>query len=183
MTDKAWRAFVVFRDIGPQRTIDQAAELLGYSSNNNTTLARWSTRYNWVRLCTEHDHRELRQALGQRNVIRERATQELVDALPIAIQTMLNIMLDQTKIPILNRDGSPMTDPDGNQLFRFVVRASTRLDAAKTVSAIAGLVPVKRMEVKDTSGETLDEAAGLIKSLTPQQVEAVIEAVAKDDAD
>jgi hypothetical protein len=179
MTSKAWRAFQVYRDLGPQRSLRVLAEKLDYSGE--ALVKRWSALYEWQRLCTEHDHRQLREQLGRRSVQREGAMQQVIDALPNALRTILSIMNDDNRIPILNRDGSQMKDADGNALYRPTVQASTKLAAAQALAGIAGLVPVKRMEVKDTSGETLDEAAGLIKALTPQQVEAVIEAVTKDD--
>jgi hypothetical protein len=54
MTPSAKAAFKVFRDMGPDRTLPAAAELLGRKSASG--LQGWSSKYEWVRLCAEYDH-------------------------------------------------------------------------------------------------------------------------------
>lgn len=52
-TPKAWEAFNVYRELGPGRSIRQAAEKLGKS---DTVLDRWSARWSWVARCAEWDN-------------------------------------------------------------------------------------------------------------------------------
>jgi hypothetical protein len=44
-TAKAFEAFVVYRDLGTDRTIAQAAEILG---KHPTQLAKWSCKHGWI---------------------------------------------------------------------------------------------------------------------------------------
>lgn len=45
-TDKSWEAFVVYRDLGADRTLDKVAKVLGKS---NGLIERWSQKHEWVR--------------------------------------------------------------------------------------------------------------------------------------
>ncbi len=183
MTPKAAVAFEVYRDLGPSRSLAQVSKLMGTALSN---LNAWSAKYEWVRLTTEHDHAELREDLGKREIIRERGTQQLVDAIPRAVKTLVDIMEDTRQLPILDRQGNQMRGAatkegkPGALLFKSLVKASTRANCAEKVLGIAGLVPVKRMIVEDRSGEALDAAANVLRAMTKRQVDRLIEDL--DDA-
>ena len=174
MTPKAQVAFEVYRDLGPSRSLAQVSKLMGTALSN---LNAWSAKYEWVRLTTEHDHAELREGLGKREIIRERGTQQLVDAIPRAVKTLVDIMEDTRQLPILDRQGNQMRGAatkegkPGALLFKPLVKASTRANCAEKVLGIAGLVPVKRMIVEDKSAEALDAAAAILRSMSPKQVD------------
>lgn len=169
MTPKAQVAYQIYRDLGPARTLSQVAQLQGRSGN--TQLERWSAKYEWVRLCAEHDHAELRGALGQRSIVRERALQRLVDSMDQAVVVLLDIMADNSQVPVLDRQGEQMTDDEGNGLYRYQVRASTRAQCAEKVLALGGLVPTKRTVVMDRTCEELDEAASVLESMHPDDLD------------
>ncbi|MDE2103303.1 MAG: hypothetical protein KGL39_39045 [Patescibacteria group bacterium] len=52
MSSKAYRAFIVYRDLGPSRSLKEAAQLCG---TVRSTLERWSAQHEWVRLVADHD--------------------------------------------------------------------------------------------------------------------------------
>lgn len=51
-TPKAFEAFCVYRDLGPERSIAKAGKQLG---KNRVTLEQWSSKYEWVKRCTAWD--------------------------------------------------------------------------------------------------------------------------------
>jgi hypothetical protein len=178
MTSKAKAAFDVYLEMGAKRTLVKLAELTGHAKS---TIEGWSSRYEWTRRVKEHDHAHLREQLGQREIVREHSLQRLVDISPEAVEVVYRIMTDDTKLPILNRQGEHATDKKGNLLWKPGVRASTKLEAAKTALGIAGLVPVRRMEHVDRSGEQLDAAANVLRAMTPRQIDRLIESLDEDD--
>ena len=51
-TPKAFEAFCVYRDLGPERSIVKAGNQLG---KNRVTLEQWSSKYEWVKRCAAWD--------------------------------------------------------------------------------------------------------------------------------
>lgn len=171
MTDKAESAFEIYRDMGPTRTLKGAAELMGKHVGQ---LNRWSARYQWARLCEEHDHGDLKEKLSQRETVRETALQTILDRMQIAIDKVFDVLTDDSKLPVLDRQGEHLTGPDGEPLYRPVVKPSTQLMAAQLVLGIGGLVAVKRTETINRTGEDLDRAAGIMSTMTPEQLKRLV---------
>ncbi len=170
MTPRAKIVFEVYRDLGPSRTLREAIAL---TDSRKPTVEDWSSKYEWVRLVTEHDHKELKEALASRVLVRERAAQKMIDGMDQAADVLLEIALDRSVLPVLDRQGEHMRGPAGDDgspgelLYRPVVRASTRANCAEKVMGLGGLVPVKRTEIIDRTGEDLDEAAAFMESMHP----------------
>ncbi len=181
MTPRARAAFRIYRDLGPGRTLRQVTELLGKRSPS--TVRGWSARYDWADLVAEHDHAQLREAFGQREIVKERALQTLIDRMHEAAETLYAIMTDDKSVPILDRHGEIALDENGEPLQRPTVKASTRLEAAKTLLGLAGLVPVKRTEHVDKTAEQLDQAAAVLRTCSPEQLEAFMEILGSGDDD
>jgi hypothetical protein len=175
MSGLAQDAFEVYRDIGPSRTLAQAAKLLERKSD--AQLRTWSAKFGWVGLCAEHDHKELKKSLSLREVVRQQAQQQLVDGMSLAAGVLMEIMLDRSMLPVLDRQGEHMRGPagpngePGELLFKPVVKPSTRANCAEKVLGLAGLVPVKRVEVADTTGEELDAAAAALENMHPDDLD------------
>ena len=172
MTPKARAAFDVYLEMGLTRTLRELGELTGHSKS---TIRGWSSRYEWTRKAKEHDHQHLKEQLGEREIVKERNLQRIVDISDEAISVVYDIMTDKGKLPLLNRQGEHAVDDKGNKIWKPTVKASTRLEAAKTILGIGGLVPVKRMEHIDKSGEQLDAAANVLRAMSPKQVQRLIE--------
>lgn len=173
MTPKAQAAFEIYRDLGPGRSLDRVAEL---SSVRRRSLSDWSSKYEWVRLVTEHDHRALKEALASRVLVRERATQKMIDGMDKAADVLLEIALDRSVVPVLDRQGEHMRGPakedgsPGELLYKPVVKPSTRANCAEKILGLGGLVPVKRTIIEDRSSEDLDEAAAAMESMHPDDL-------------
>ena len=174
MTGKASVAYDLYCAMGPTRSLSTLAEQMGHPPGYLGQLKRWSARYGWQRLAAEHDHAALREGLGQREIVKERALQMLVDWLPEAAQTLYDIMTDSDRLPILDRHGEQALDPDGQPMYKPAVAVSTRLEAAKALMGIGGMVPVRRTEHVDRTEESLDAAANVVRSLSPAQVDGLI---------
>lgn len=180
MTPRVRAAFEVYRDLGPTRRLIDAAKLINRS---HSLLQEYSAKYEWTRLVTEHDHAELREALGKREIVRERGTQRLVEMIDDAVTVLHGVMMDQRQIPILDRQGVHMEGPDGELLYRPLVKASTRAQAAEKILGIAGLVPVKRTETVDRTAESLDAAAAVLRSMSPRQIDQLLAILDGDDGE
>ena len=167
-TAKAQSAFTLYRDMGPGRSLRGLAELLHRRPSYIRTLKGWSAAFHWQERVAEADHAELRESLGQRKIVREQTLQRLIDAMDLATDVLIQIVTSTETIPILDRHGKAVG-------VRPLVAASTKLEAASRILGIAGLVPIKRTEVVETTGEALDEAADLARSLTDDQLSAMIE--------
>ncbi len=179
MPAKARAAFEVYRDMGPTRTLPALAELLGRKSASG--LKAWSSRHDWTRLCAEHDHAELREALGKREILKERTLQKMVDRSDEAAEVLYEIMTDRSVLPVLDRQGEQVRGPDGEPLYKPVVKPSTRAMCAEKILGIGGLVPVKRTETVDRTGESLDAAAAVLQSMSPKQLVQLQKILGGDD--
>lgn len=51
-TARAFEAFAVYRDLGPNRSIRKTGQALG---KNLTTIGEWSVKYDWVNRCAAWD--------------------------------------------------------------------------------------------------------------------------------
>lgn len=71
-TDKAWEAFLIFRDMGPSRTVVGVQRKLGKADG---TIQRWSTGHNWRERVKPYDRHVDKMAVA---AYTERAT-ELMD--------------------------------------------------------------------------------------------------------
>jgi hypothetical protein len=170
MTATQRAAFVVYRDLGPSRRLKDAAKLLGKS---NSLLEGYSAKHDWTRLVLEHDHKELKEDLAARVLVRERATQKLINNMDQAAGVLVEVMLDRSVLPVLDRQGAHIRGPAGDDgspgelMYRPVVQPSTRAIAAEKVLGLGGLVPVKRTIIEDRTDEDLDEAAAFMESMHP----------------
>jgi len=52
-SSKAYRAFCVYRDLGPDRSIDKAMAAVG--QKNRRTWGEWCSKYNWVERAAAYD--------------------------------------------------------------------------------------------------------------------------------
>ncbi len=173
MTATQRAAFVVYRDLGPSRRLKDAAKLLKKSAS---LLEGYSSKHDWTRLVIEHDHKELKEDLAARVLVRERATQKMINNMDQAAGVLVEVMLDRSVLPVLDRQGVHIRGPAGDDgspgelMYRPVVQPSTRAIAAEKVLGLGGLVPVKRTIIEDRTGEDLDEAAAFMESLHPDDL-------------
>lgn len=56
---RAFQAFVAYRDLGPDRSLTKAGEMLG---KNTTTIGQWSSKFGWVERARAWDGHVVRLA-------------------------------------------------------------------------------------------------------------------------
>lgn len=56
-SSRAYHAFCIYRDLGPQRSLEKVREELRKEGKriSKTLIFRWSTKYNWVERATAYD--------------------------------------------------------------------------------------------------------------------------------
>lgn len=54
-TSKAYNAFVIYRDMGPGRSLEKVCQNLSKRPHYITILKEWSSRHGWVARCLAHD--------------------------------------------------------------------------------------------------------------------------------
>lgn len=52
-TAKAYAAFCVYRDLGPSRSLEKAAQAMGYKSRKNFSV--WHSKHEWVKRAEAYD--------------------------------------------------------------------------------------------------------------------------------
>ncbi len=61
-TARAYQAFAIYRDMGPERSLAKAGQKLG---KNLTTITGWSTKYGWVERAAAFDAEAARRATAK----------------------------------------------------------------------------------------------------------------------
>lgn len=79
-TAKSWAAFVIYRDLGPARSIAAAVEEMGRPPGYARWAEKWSVRYDWVARAEAFDAWEDEQRQAQRQLAREEARDVFVEA-------------------------------------------------------------------------------------------------------
>lgn len=76
--DKAWKAFVAYRDLGVERTLREAAKAVGLTLGH---VGRWSAQHQWKRRAEEMDRHLDRVAQHEREAaIKEMARKHVMAA-------------------------------------------------------------------------------------------------------
>lgn len=97
-TSKAYEAFSVYRDLGTNRSITKTAQTL---NKNRTTIAEWSTKYEWVKRAAAWDSEQdriARQAQVEEIKKMRKRHADIANAMLIkAAQALKNIPQDEIK--------------------------------------------------------------------------------------
>ena len=119
-SDKAWRAFCLYKSLGTRRSIRRAAAAYyNVDENNGVSAARqrnfeaWSSRFRWVERCRAFDDYEEEQ----RQIIRREAIQKMEERhASIAVQTQAKAL---EALQLLQ-----VADLDANAIIRYLVEAT-----------------------------------------------------------
>ena len=96
-TSKAYEAFTVYRDLGTNRSITKTSQTL---NKNRTTIAEWSTKYDWVKRAAAWDSEQdrIRQAQVEEIKKMRKRHADIASAMLIkAAQALKNIPQDEIK--------------------------------------------------------------------------------------
>lgn len=81
-TDKSWRAFCVYRDMGAERSLRKTADRIYGEGASLGWMDKWSSGYGWVARCAAYDAHLDRIALEEREESIRQAERTLSEALP-----------------------------------------------------------------------------------------------------
>jgi hypothetical protein len=94
---KAFSAFCVYRDMGPNRSLAKTAHTMNRPPGYKQTLWEWSTKYEWRSRCLDYDRHIEKVAQSEKeNAIREMADRHARDA--VKIQQMVMEALETTSL-------------------------------------------------------------------------------------
>lgn len=167
---KAWQAFVMYRDMGFDRTMEGVRLSLTKPSGYLRQLQEWSIRFEWVkraRLYDDHIERSARAAAERSIPLWEQRRQESLEAnmaLAAKLRDRLSEMLDHpiTKEVIKEFDGKTVTYIiPANWSFSSIanmVKVVAELEAATIGEAMQGA----GHETFDVESATIDELRAFI---------------------
>lgn len=167
-TLKAFQAFGEYLLLGPKRSIGKLAAKEG----RRRTLEGWSSRNRWQDRVAAWDTEQLAKAMQDRSRLQERARQRLIDQVEKAVDTLFELLRGDlralgTTTPILDRHGEEVGQAP-------LVKASTRLQAAKEILDRAGVMVPKRIELTGADGkELILNAQAAVSKLTDEQLKAL----------
>lgn len=202
-TSKAKAAWEIYRDMGPDRSLAKVVEAMGSKRGYIQQLKRWSARYDWPGRATRHDHEALREALGERVIVREQVVQSMVERAMRAAEILYTIaegrVPDGDKEPVLDRHGEVMTmiltdehgepkldeagEPMRQPVTRPVVKPSTRMEAATRILGNVGIVPPKRMELSGPDQSVLRLGVEVVSKMSDRSLEALAILLEDDEDD
>jgi hypothetical protein len=165
---KAFSAFKIYRDLGPQRSLQKTAEAYYGCVKNLAQIGRWSSGFDWVERAKSHDawlemvrreaveEHERRQATSEaerRGRIRER--------LLTAAEAMGDQVVEMARWPLSRRE-VVQEDAEGRpvavKIYPSRWSKRTTLDLVQAVSKI--LEDQELVERVEALEESLDETGG-----------------------
>lgn len=103
-TPRAYEAFCIYRDLGPNRSIAKTVQKLG---KNKTTLEQWSAKYEWVKRATawdaEQDRIVRQQQLEDIKKMRKQHADVAYAMILKAAQALKRIPVDEIKASDISR--------------------------------------------------------------------------------
>ena len=128
-TNRAYNAFLTYRNMGALRSLSKAAEMfygkVNYFIKPSSKLrqfAGWSSTHNWVSRCSDFDIEEERLRIEQkRKDIREMDRRQAKDGMEMSKIGMYNIKLHAMDDPPKDKDGNIIKPkipvPESTRLF------------------------------------------------------------------
>lgn len=107
-SEPAWEAFRRYRDLGPQRSINEVGRALAKSGS---LIDRWARVHQWrARITAYENHRDR----ARRVAARQRETKLTDDHLAAANALMIQALTRLRPTPVLDNAGAPILQPDGS---------------------------------------------------------------------
>ena len=162
-TNKAWKAFGDFLQLGGSRTLRALSGAKGYSK---TGVRKWSAEHDWTARAAAYDDSVFELSIQGREKVREVARQALTDDTAQATKTLAGINYGRmpmpkclpectvklcicgTWLPVLSRHGELVGR-------KPAIAPATRQAVAFGTLALCGLTPPKRVEVTGADGEAI----------------------------
>jgi len=186
----AYRAFVVYLELGPGRSIAKAHKARG-GSGPGRVLERYSSKYNWVARAEAYDADNLQDRIAGRKLALELAKQKIHDETQDMISELRDlsrgkIRPGQVKVKT-NRDGKPVMtqaiDPETGEVIEVAVTEElvsprVRAQILQHLLGVAGVQSPRRIEHTGADGEpfSVDLRVGM-RSVDPSVFEALASAL------
>jgi hypothetical protein len=142
-TAKAYAAFVMYRDLGPERSLQETAHKL---AKNLTTIKQWSTLHNWVDRARSYDaalDARARAATEGEATERRRRMIERHAQTAAKLQTAAQMILDEFNDRVAVRGG--MKFVDGRMLVSMLNQVSKMLETGQKLERLAEGEPTEHI--------------------------------------
>ena len=153
-SSKAFHAFSVYRDAGPDRSLRDTAKAIGKSLR---MLAVWSKRWDWVARSDDYD----RHLEAQRRRAQEKAILEMADRHAREAMLMQSLAIKKLQgLNLSNETAATITVFDAVRLMDVAIKAE-RLARGQTTENLghSGEVKVVRFPAKAKTAEEWEEQA------------------------
>lgn len=179
--ERAWAAFVMFRDAGVGRTVSAVVNAL--HRGHGACIEGWAKKYNW-RARTHAYDRHLDQvaqreaAKARRDMVRRHAT--MANNALDALSAPLIELAERLKGP-LPEDLKALSTP---QLLSLVTKSASAMRDLVGVERTSRGVPAEILEPVPMDGESTSDvpAAPMFRVLTPEEVAEIRRGVAEKEA-
>ena len=180
-TDAAWRAFCIYRDLGPKRTVSEAYRNCygkGPDKEPPKFFRKWAKRYDWKRRAAAYDNRltvievdEARKRIAAEIdewVSREKELRRAAYDRALALLSKAEEML---AFPIVER----VTERDGRTIIIKPMRwrAGDIAKLAEAAERLARLALDMREEAIDVDAREVDERRARVLELMKRDSQAV----------
>ena len=158
-TSRAFRAFLAYLELGPERSYVGVARALEHPDSYKHQVGRWRTKYNWEERIASYEAEILERSIGDRAGALQKARQVLVDGAEKAAQNLVDIA--EGVLPEKH--------------------AATQVQACLHVLELAGITKPKRLELIDDRGDKAKKAARAeARKLSGPMLDAVEKILATD---
>lgn len=172
-TGRAYAAFVVYRDMGVERSLVKACRILG---KNGTTIGDWSAKYQWVPRVVAWDTHQHRLAEADKSAQRDRTLQQH--------QTVAGAILAQAARhltpPDFQADGrTPLTEDEKRKWKARVEVVRMATHALKETSVVQRLGLGLPTVISKTQAETEEAVKAALEA--QRVVESIVRELMDND--
>ena len=89
--DVQYRAFVIYMNMGSQRSLEGCAKL---AQSSQTTISKWHDRWNWASRAAAWDKAELKKTFQESNKLERRRHKREIEAFRTANEEQARMMMD-----------------------------------------------------------------------------------------
>lgn len=158
-TSRAFRAFLAYLELGPERSYVGVARALEHPDSYKHQVGRWRDKYNWEERVGAYEAEILERSIGDRSSALQKARQILVNGAQKAATQLVAIA--------------------GGELPEK--HAATQVQACLHVLELAGIVKPKRLEIIDgKTDKALKDARREASKMSGPMLDAVRAILATD---
>ena len=153
---KPFAAFIIYRDLGPNRVLRQVAGKLGLTL---AFVQRWSSKWKWVsRVHAWEDEQDRLNLIYQQREIADMARRHAHNA-EMAIEVhglVLNEMMRRIRNNMLSQSGDKLTGMSNSDLTKLSTDLMNRLESMTRVERVARGVPATWVQITEMDDVQLE---------------------------